>query len=89
MDREIKLWSSAFFLSTLATANPDLISQMLDVMTDNRNVIEHDVEALVFYMNGGLDLNDAWLLTVDQRKRMSSIIEKHFEAQNPNRKSNL
>lgn len=62
---------------------------MLDVMTDNRNVIEHDVEALVFYMNGGLDLNDAWLLTVDQRKRMSSIIEKHFEAQNPNRKSNL
>jgi len=58
-------------------------------MSDNRNIIERDVEALVFYMNGGLDLNDAWLLTVDQRRRMSSIIEKHFEAQNPNKKSNL
>ena len=40
-------------------------------------------------MNGGLDLNDAWLLTIDERKRMSDIVAKHYEAMNPNKKPQL
>lgn len=34
-------------------------------------------------MNGGLDYNDAWLLTADQRKSLSKVIEKHYKAMNP------
>jgi len=58
-------------------------------MAENRDIISRDVETLVFYMNGGLDLNDAWLLTIDERKRMSDIVAKHYEAMNPNKKSQL
>lgn len=52
-------------------------------MNRNRKVINDEVATLVYYMNGGLDYNDAWLLTADQRKTMSKVIEKHFKAMNP------
>ncbi len=58
-------------------------------MEKNRRVIETDVETLVYYMNGGLDYNDAWLLTSDQRRSLSRIIEKHFEAMNPKKSNKL
>ncbi len=62
---------------------------MLDVLARNRNVIEEDVATLVYYMNGGLDYNTAWLLTNEQRKIMSRVIERHFKAMNPNAKSQM
>ena len=52
-------------------------------MERNRNIINDEVATLVYYMNGGLDYNDAWLLTADQRKALSKVIEKHFKAMNP------
>lgn len=52
-------------------------------MSRNRKVINDEISTLVYYMNGGLDYNDAWLLTADQRKSMSKVIEKHFKAMNP------
>lgn len=58
-------------------------------MEKNRRVIETDVETLVYYMNGGLDYNDAWLLTSDQRRSLGRIIEKHFEAMNPKKSNKL
>ena len=58
-------------------------------MDRNRGVIEVDIATLTFYMKGGLDFNDAWLLTAKQRKQMAGIIEKHYEAQNPNKKNML
>lgn len=63
--------------------------QCLAIMEKNRNSIELDVDSLVFYMNGGLDYNDAWLLTARQRGNMGEVIRKHFEAQNPDRKKNI
>lgn len=84
-----ELRSSAFFHSALATSSPDEISEMIDVLAKNRRILEHDVTSLVFYMNGGLDYNDAWLLTQEQRKSMSKIIEKHFEAMNPKKSNQL
>jgi hypothetical protein len=58
-------------------------------MDENRSIIEQDVNTLVFYMNGGLPYNDAWLLTQDQRRNMGNVIKKHFEAQNPKSKQQL
>jgi hypothetical protein len=58
-------------------------------MEKNRRVIEADVNTLVFYMNGGLDYNDAWLLTTDQRRSLGHVVEKHFEAMNPKKSSKL
>lgn len=61
---------------------------MLDVLETNRSIIESDVNTLVYYMNGGLDYNDAWLLTTDQRKNLMNVIKKHFDAINP-KKDNM
>lgn len=58
-------------------------------MDKNRDAVETDVATLVFYMQGGLDYNDAWLLTSAQRGRMAKIIEKHYEAMNGTKKNML
>lgn len=62
---------------------------MLDVLAKNRRIIEEDVATLVYYMNGGLNYNDAWLLTAEQRKIMGHVIERHFKAMNPNSKQQM
>jgi hypothetical protein len=62
---------------------------MLAIMDKNRDAIETDVATLVFYMKGGVDYNDAWLLTSDQRRRMAKVIEKHYEAMNGTKKNML
>lgn len=49
-------------------------------MDRNRRVIENDIDTLVYYMNGGLDYNDAWLLTTAQRRSLTKVIEKHYES---------
>lgn len=48
-------------------------------MDRNRKVINDDIATLVYYMNGALDYNDAWMLTQDQRKTMSKVVEKHYK----------
>jgi len=62
---------------------------MLDVMRRNVDAIEGDINNLVFHMNGGLDYDDAWLLTVEQRRKMVYMIQKHYDSQNPNKKQQL
>lgn len=62
---------------------------MLAIMKKNRDVIQNDISTLVFYMQGGLDYNDAFLLTADQRKSMADVVEKHYEAMNGNKKQML
>ena len=62
---------------------------MLEVMRRNVDAIESDVNSLVFHMNGGLDYDDAWLLTLDQRRKMVNIIQQHYDSQNPNKKQQL
>jgi hypothetical protein len=56
---------------------------MLDIMTRNRKIIEEEIATLVYYYNGGLDYNSAWMTTSMQRKTMSRVVEKHFEAMSP------
>lgn len=62
---------------------------MLALMDRNRNTIEVDITTLVFYMNGGLDYNSAWMLTFDQRRKMANVIEKHNEAMSGEKKNML
>jgi hypothetical protein len=71
------------------TSSPEQINEMLKVLDTNRSIIETDINTLVYYMNGGLDYNDAWLLTLEQRKRMSQVIQRHFDAMNPKKGSQL
>jgi hypothetical protein len=54
---------------------------MISIMDNNRKTIEQEISTLVFYMGGGLDYNDAWLLSADQREIMAKIIEKHHAQQ--------
>lgn len=69
------------------TGDAGLISELLKSMESNRKIIETDIATLVFYMQGGLNYNEAWQLTLDQRQIMSKVIEKHYEAMNPEKKS--
>ena len=69
--------------------NPDLIYEMISVCNKNVTLIEQDVNALVFQMKGGLDYDDAFLLTTDQRQLMAKMIQKHYDDQNPNKKPQL
>jgi len=69
--------------------NPDLIYEMISVCNKNVTLIEQDVNALVFHMKGGLDYDDAFLLTTDQRQLMAKMIQKHYDDQNPNKKPQL
>lgn len=52
---------------------------MLATLSANRAVIEDDINQLVYWMQGGLDYEDAWLLTADQRQRMINMLEKIFK----------
>jgi hypothetical protein len=61
----------------------DRITEMLSIMERNKKIIEDEIATLVYYMNGGLDFNDAYLTTAAQRKTMSRVIEKHYEAMAP------
>jgi len=65
------------------TMDPDLITEMLKIMDRNRKIINEEISTLVYYMNGGLDYNDAWLTTNEQRRIMSKVVERHFEAMAP------
>ena len=51
-------------------------------MERNRKALTNEVATLAFYMQGGLDFNDAYLLSGEQRSIMSKVIEKHYEAVN-------
>lgn len=62
---------------------------MLDRLASNRDTLEQDINTLTFYMNGGLDFNDAWLLTPEQRRSIFKTIEKHYDMMNPNKKDML
>ena len=62
---------------------------MFKVMERNREVIESDIANLVFYMQGGISYDDAWLLTLKQRKIMINTIEKHYSAISGKNKSQL
>ncbi|CAB4123117.1 hypothetical protein UFOVP29_276 [uncultured Caudovirales phage] len=69
------------------TGDAELIGELLKGMESNRKLIETDIASLVFYMQGGITYNDAWLLTMDQRKIMSKVIEKHYASMNPDKKA--
>tara|TARA_R110000868_G_scaffold64543_5_gene193935 strand:- start:12451 stop:12666 length:216 start_codon:yes stop_codon:yes gene_type:complete len=60
----------------------ELIESMLGSMNKNIHAIEKDIATLVYYMNGGLDYNQAWLLTTRQRRVMIKVIEDHYKAMN-------
>ena len=68
----------------LATSDPEQIQAMLDTMVNNRDIIETDINYLVYHMNGGLDYDDAWLLTNDQRKRMADMITRILNPKSDN-----
>jgi hypothetical protein len=61
----------------------ETIQTMLGSMNKNVIAVEKDIASLVYYMNGGLSYNDAWLLTSNQRKIMVKVIEDHYKAMNP------
>ena len=74
---------------TLATSSPEEIEEMLNTMGRNRDTIEADIATIVYYMNGGLDFNAAYLLTLEQRERLVKVIVRDLESKNPNKQKQL
>jgi len=59
---------------------------MLNTMDSNRAAINHELAMLSFYMQGGLGFNESHMLSSDQRKTLSKVIQKHYEAMDPKKK---
>ena len=51
-------------------------------MEKQRQRIEKDLAALVFYMQGGLVYKDAYNLSNEQIKHLSDAVSEHYEKQN-------
>ena len=51
-------------------------------MSKNKKTITSDISKLCFYMQGSVSFNDAWELSVDQRRIMSKVIEQHYSDMN-------
>lgn len=49
---------------------------MLDRMAKNRDVIEDDINLMVYHMQGAVDYDDAWLLTQEQRLKLAIMLKK-------------
>lgn len=43
--------------------------------------MEEEIANLVYYMNGALSLNDAYVLSMEQFEILSNTIKSHFERQ--------
>lgn len=56
---------------------------MIRKMDHNRELIHTDMATLVFYMNGSLDFNDAYCLSMQQRKIMAKVVKEYRESQSP------
>ena len=48
-------------------------------MNNNRKAIEAEMGVLTYYMQGGLDFGDCYLLSANQRRSLSKTIEKHYQ----------
>jgi len=55
-------------------------------MASNRAAIQHELGMLTFYMQGGISFNDAHMLSSEQRKMLSKVVQKHYEAMDPKKK---
>jgi hypothetical protein len=62
---------------------------MIEKMQNNVRSVHTDIATLVYYMKGGVDINDAYNLSFEQRKILQKIIEKDFEAQSGKKNSRL
>lgn len=51
-------------------------------MEKDRKKIQQDLAMLVFYMQGGLDFKDAYLLSNEQIEILITTVHDHYERQN-------
>jgi hypothetical protein len=54
---------------------------MLQGLERGRRRLEEEVAHLVYYMNGAINLNDAYALSMEQFEILSRTIKTHFEKQ--------
>jgi hypothetical protein len=51
-------------------------------MDKHRKNIEKEIATVVFYMQGGLNFNDAYNLSVEQLNDIAAVIHEHYDKQN-------
>ena len=66
----------------LLRASPNEIVEMMRGMKNEYNAIEREIASVVYYMNGGLPLSDAYNLSMEQLEILADVISKHYEKQN-------
>ena len=50
-------------------------------MEQERNAIEKELATLVFYLQGGINVSDSYMLNENQIKTYSEVIKQHYEMQ--------
>ncbi len=51
-------------------------------MAKERKQVEQDIATIVFYMQGGLSYNDAFMLSSEQLEILYKTVHEHYERQN-------
>jgi len=46
------------------------------------STLEREIASVVYYMNGGVNLSDAYNLSIEQLELLADVISKHYEKQN-------
>jgi hypothetical protein len=57
------------------------ITKMLKSLERERKELEADIVRVVYYMNGAINLNDAYVLSTEQFELLITTIKTHFENQ--------
>jgi hypothetical protein len=55
---------------------------MLESLETDQKLIHRDISNVVYYMNGGLSLTDAYNCSSEQLKIFTDTISSHYEKQN-------
>lgn len=52
---------------------------MLSMMADNRAALTRDITTMVYYYNGGIPYNDAWMMSSFERTTAIEVVDKHYQ----------
>lgn len=56
--------------------------ELLRSLEKDRKRIEKDITTIVYYMNGGVSITEAWALSMSELNNMSTVITEHYAKQN-------
>jgi hypothetical protein len=71
------------------TLPPTDLEKLIESMSAESKAVKMQVAEICYYMNGGVEYNNAWGMSFEDREMMISLINKRRKEMNPNGKEML